>query len=137
MLVRILTIAVVFCNFEDLLVVDDLEVAECVDEYLGEVFFDDLLPIVQVVILKVVDQLYFAVLTLITQHLHNVLVESLHCGCILGTCRQQVSFQLCLVEVDHIAILLGLNCLPDELVHGHTLLLQDVPELVVGYTPPS
>jgi len=81
--------------------------------------------------------LYFAVLALVPEYLHDVLVESLDCGSVLATCCEQICLQLGLVEVNHVAVVLGFDCLPDELVHGHALLLQDVSELVHRHTPAS
>jgi len=81
--------------------------------------------------------LYFAVLALVPEYLHDVLVESLDCGSVLATCCEQICLQLGLVEVNHVAVLVGFDSLPNELVHGHALLLQDVSELVHRYTPAS
>lgn len=55
MLIWILIVSLVFSNFEYFPIINDLVVAECVNKYFSEVLFDDLFPIVQVLILKVVN----------------------------------------------------------------------------------
>jgi len=54
-LIWILIVSIVFSNFEYFSVIDDFLVAECVNQDFSEVLFDDLFPIVQVLILKVVN----------------------------------------------------------------------------------
>lgn len=84
MFIWILIISLVFCNFENFFVVNDFEVAECINQHFCKLLLDDLFPVVQVLVLEVVDQLYFAVLAIFPQYTHDVLVESLNCGSVFG-----------------------------------------------------
>lgn len=79
--------------------------------------------------------MYFAVLALVPEYLHDVLVQSLDCRSILGSCCEQICLKLSLIEVNHVAVVVRFDCFPDELVHGHAILLQNVSELVHGHTP--
>lgn len=75
--IRVFGVALVLGNHEDVFVVDYFEVAESLDQHLGKLPLDDFFPVVQVLILEVVNQLDFAVFAVLSQNSHDVLVQRL------------------------------------------------------------
>jgi len=92
---------------------------------------------VQVKVLEVLDQLDLAVATLLLQQLQVPMV-GLPLALGMGRLRVlQLLLQECVVEVDHIGLLEGLQVVPGVLVQLDVLLLQDVSELLQWDSTPA
>jgi len=116
MLIWILSITVVFRDSKDFFIIYHFEIAECFDQNFGKLSFDNLFPVMQVLIFEMINKLYLTIEALISEYLHDILVETLLCWGVFMTCWIKVYFQFGLIEVNNIALVLTLNCFPDKLI---------------------